>query len=102
MDDQLIGESKDHTILKSYSDITEQNSALSVMTLNSLLANKLSLLIDLTRNEPRDLYDIWFLLNRINEFEFNAEKVSRFFKDRFGVSLNPSIIFPELIPCPRC
>ena len=49
----LFGDTAQKEILKSYSDISQNCDTLSVMTLNTILANKLGLLNDLTRNEPR-------------------------------------------------
>ena len=40
-------------------------NSLRVMRLNTILANKLGMLWDSMRNEPRDIFDIWFLLKHI-------------------------------------
>lgn len=45
---------------KEYEDITE-TSALKVYSLNEILTEKVVALLDRARNEPRDLYDIWYL-----------------------------------------
>lgn len=92
MDMDLYGDIVDEKIIKSYSDITVQKERLSVMTLNTILANKLGLLMDSTRNEPRDLFDIWFLLKRASEFNFNFEKISSIFKKKYSFSLSPTIL----------
>lgn len=78
------GEVEDKKIIKSYSDINMDNKTLSVMTLNTILANKFGLLNDLTRNEPRDLFDIWFLLNRKNKFDFDFDKVRKIYKQKYS------------------
>ena len=66
------------------------------MTLNTIIANKLGLLIDLTRNEPRDLYDIWFLLNRTERFNFDMGKMCCAFKDKYGFKPTLNIFEPYL------
>lgn len=71
------------------------DTTLSVMTLNTILANKLGLLIDLTRNEPRDVFDIWFLLHRIDQFDFDYERIRSIFKEKYCVNLS----FKLLSPC---
>jgi len=90
----LFGEVADKEIIKSYSDLKIQNETLSVMTLNTILANKLGLLLDLTRNEPRDLFDIWFLLQRTNDFDF--AQVSKAFVDKYGYRPSLNILLPAL------
>lgn len=39
---------------------------------------------DRTRNEPRDLYDIWFLLHRIDQFDFSVNTVLSSYKEKYG------------------
>ncbi len=81
-----FGERVERNILPSYTDIaSEKSSYLQVMTLNTILANKLGLLSDLIRNEPRDIYDIWFLLNKTNEFDFNPDKIRSFHKYLYNI-----------------
>ncbi len=45
---------------KEYEDIPE-DSILNVYSLNEISAEKIIALLDRARNEPRDLYDIWYL-----------------------------------------
>ena len=75
MDMERYGKTQSRKLLETYSDLRKQNSKLSVMTLNTILANKLGLLLDLTRNEPRDLYDVWFLLQRLEAFDYDFTEV---------------------------
>ncbi len=84
MDMDSFGETNEKGIIKSYSDLSMQNETLSVMTLNTILANKLGLLLDGTRNEPRDLYDIWFLLQRTKDFDFNFNKVVKAHYEKYS------------------
>ena len=81
---EQFGEIAENKILESYSDLLGVNKRLSVMTLNTILGNKLGLLTDLTRNEPRDLFDIWFLLDHTNAFDFSFKKTCQAFKDKYG------------------
>jgi len=94
MNMDLYGKVVDKKIIATYSDLKMQKETLSVMTLNTILANKLGLLIDSTRNEPRDLFDIWFLLQRIDKFDFNFDKVCNAFKDKYGFRPSLSILIP--------
>jgi len=84
MNRELFGDIVQAKVISSYSDFDMRNDTLSVMSLNSILGNKLGLLFDLTRNEPRDVFDIWFLLNRTNKFDFNFDSVCRAFKEKYG------------------
>jgi len=73
-------------VLDAKADIHPDKTArLQVMSLNTILANKLGLLNDLTRNEPRDVYDIWFLLNKSNDFDFNVDKIRKFHKYHYNM-----------------
>jgi predicted nucleotidyltransferase component of viral defense system len=83
MDRDLFGDTAQKEILKSYSDISQNNTTLTVKTLNTILANKLCLLNDLTRNEPRDVFDIWFLLHRTDQFDYDFNRVRNIYKDKY-------------------
>jgi predicted nucleotidyltransferase component of viral defense system len=80
----LFGDTAQKEILKSYSDINQKNTTLSVMTLNTILANKLGLLNDLTRNEPRDVFDIWFLLHRTKLFDYDFNRIRNIYKEKYS------------------
>ncbi len=96
MDMDLFGETKQLPIIQSYSDLKSHNETLSVMTLNTIFANKIGLLFDFTRNEPRDLYDIWFLLQHIADFDFNVDKIKKIFKEKYSFSPSLIILNPKL------
>ena len=83
-------------IIPSYSDVKTQENTLSVMTLNTILANKLGLIVDSTRNEPRDLFDIWYLLWRTKKFNFSFQKVCDVFKDKYGFQPTLNILLAHL------
>ncbi|MBS0358320.1 MAG: nucleotidyl transferase AbiEii/AbiGii toxin family protein [Proteobacteria bacterium] len=97
MDRSLDGEIADKKIIESYSDLRTITETLSVMTLNTILANKLGMLTEITRNEPRDLFDIWFLLERTNQFDFSFDQVCKIFKNKYGFSPTLNILKPRLL-----
>jgi predicted nucleotidyltransferase component of viral defense system len=78
-------------VIKSYSDISSEEK-IKVMSLNTILANKLGLLTELNRNEPRDVFDIWFLLNRRKQFNFNFSEVCETFRKKYGYYPNLSVL----------
>lgn len=92
MDMDLFGETQHLPIIKTYSDLSAHNETLSVMTLNTIFANKIGLLLDITRNEPRDLYDIWFLLQHKDEFDFDVKKIKYIFKEKYSYSPSLTIL----------
>lgn len=96
MNMDLYGKVIDKKIIETYSDLKKQNVNLTVMTLNTILANKLGLLLDRTRNEPRDLFDIWFLLQRLDKFDYDFSQVCKAFKDKYGFQLSAKIILSNL------
>jgi uncharacterized protein len=92
MGSEIYGDSEDKKLVKSYSDVEMGSETLSVMTLNTILANKIGLLLDNTRKEPRDVYDIWFLLNRTDQFDFDFEQVRKICKQKYCFFPSLSII----------
>jgi predicted nucleotidyltransferase component of viral defense system len=93
---QLNGKVVNTDMIASYSDLKKQSVYIPAMTLNTILANKLGLLIDLTRNEPRDLFDIWFLLQRLDKFDYDFNQVCEAFKERFCFRPSLSTLIPFL------
>ena len=83
---QLFGVVNNREIIKTYSDTKGHNQELSVMSLNTILANKLGMLFDLTRNEPRDLFDIHYLLQRADQFDLDINHVGKIFQEKYGYS----------------
>jgi hypothetical protein len=96
MNMDLYGKIIDRKVIETYSDLKKINANLTVMTLNTILANKLGLLLDRTRNEPRDLFDILFLLQRLDKFEYDFAQVCEAFKSKYGFRLSVKIILPNL------
>jgi hypothetical protein len=66
------------------------------MSLNSILANKIGMLFDSTRNEPRDVYDIWFLLKHVSRFDFDYNRVKQLTKNKYGIMPTLSLITASL------
>jgi predicted nucleotidyltransferase component of viral defense system len=59
-DENLVFPIERHPVRSSYSDCQDHQSMLAVYSLEEILAEKLRSL--LTRTEPRDLYDIYYIL----------------------------------------
>ncbi len=96
MGTQVFGEIKEEKILKTYSDMKPDSSYLKVHSLNTILANKLGLLMDISRKEPRDIFDIWFLLNRTRRFDFSKSKVKKSFEEKYGFVPNWKLLIHYL------
>lgn len=92
MNVQLFGKTNNKKIIASYSDSHFYDEAFSVLTLNTILANKIGLLMDITRNEPRDVFDIWFLLQRKDKFDFDFKEICKTHKEKYGFSPNYSTL----------
>lgn len=92
----LYGDTKEGKLFESYSDLKNKNGTIPVMTLNTILAAKLGLLMDSSRKEPRDLFDIWFILNRIPQFDFDLGLMRKAFKQKYGFYPSLAILNPHL------
>lgn len=96
MNSQCYGETNLRNVLASYSDMIDNEASLRTMSLNSILANKIGMLFDATRNEPRDIYDIWFLLNRSSLFDFDVNKIKKEIKEKYSFCPSASMIVSRL------
>lgn len=96
MDMEPYGTTLNRKVIETYSDLKNKNILLSVMSLNTIFANKLGLLFDSTRNEPRDLFDIWFLIQRLDKFDFDLNQVCNIFKEKFSFLPSYSILSRNL------
>lgn len=92
----LYGEVKEGKVIETYSDLKGSLAKLSVQSLNTILAGKLGLLMSSTRKEPRDLYDVWFLVNRIGRFDFSLQKVKKYFDQKYGFPPTMGVLRPHL------
>ncbi len=78
-----IEQSEQRTIFSQYTDIPSFNVFL--MPLNELFAEKIRAV--LTRDKARDVYDIWFLLNKGAEFKIEfVNKKLRLYGKKFSKS----------------
>lgn len=96
MDMEPYGTIKKAKIIETYSDLKGNCFNFNVMTLNTILANKFGLLLDRTRNEPRDLFDIWFLLQRLDKFDFNLSNLCKTFKEKYGFRISGKLMVSNL------
>lgn len=55
---------KERKILTQYSDLKDASAKLRVYSLEAIATDKLVTVLDTSRSEPRDLYDLWYLLKR--------------------------------------
>ena len=90
------GETKERKVLENYSDLKGLVTKLQVHSLNTILAGKLGLLMNSSRKEPRDLFDVWFLLNRTRQFQFNLQKVRKYFNQKYGFPPGIGVLRPHL------
>lgn len=93
---EIAGQVESGKVIETYTDLKKKGRSLKVQTLNTILANKLGLLPDSNRKEPRDVYDIWFLLNRLDQFDFNLGQVKSAFKQKYGFYPSLSVLRPHL------
>ena len=96
MDMELYGDTEEGKLFSSYSDLKDSGGTFPVMTLNTILAGKLGLLIETTRNEPRDVFDVWFLLNRLDQFDFDLRLMRKAFKQKYGFEPSLAVLNPHL------
>ncbi|MFB0562685.1 MAG: nucleotidyl transferase AbiEii/AbiGii toxin family protein [Candidatus Lokiarchaeia archaeon] len=61
--EQIVFPIENRPVLKGYDEYEDlpEDANICVYSLNEIVAEKVVALIDPARNEPRDLYDIWFL-----------------------------------------
>lgn len=76
-----------------YSDMKGLAPKLFAYTLEAIVTDKIGTILSTTRTEPRDLYDLWFLLKNCR-LDFKAIKSN--FKKKFGYSLDWTVITPSL------
>jgi uncharacterized protein len=61
--ERLVYSLEERTVLRGYDEFTDlpENRSLRVYSLDEIASEKLIALADRARNEPRDLYDLWYL-----------------------------------------
>lgn len=63
----------------SYPDFTSNGRKINSYTLESIAADKIGRILDI-ENEPRDIYDLWYIL----QHGIETRTVSHIFKDKYG------------------
>lgn len=74
-------------LITPYRDLIGRKIEIPTLPLEVLCAEKLALIVDRRRNEPRDIYDLWSVLTQIKEFD------RRLFLPRFRKALSYSVDF---------
>ncbi len=75
-------------LLFSYPEFINKNSVLETYVLESVICDKIGRILDVD-NEPRDLYDLWYLL----KLNLDINTVRKEFKNKYGYE----IIIPNLL-----
>jgi predicted nucleotidyltransferase component of viral defense system len=68
IDERIVLPLKERPVLKGYEEYADlpDDAIILVYSLEEILAEKVVALVDRARNEPRDLYDVWYLTEREN------------------------------------
>ena len=56
-------------LMTSYRDLLEREVEIPVLPLEVLCAEKLAIIVDRKRKEPRDIYDLWSVLSQVKNFD---------------------------------
>ena len=75
-------------IIFTYNDFKEKDCQLNTYILESVVVDKISRILDIDK-EPRDIYDLWYLL----KFNLDISKIKEGLKKRFGYE----VYFPNLL-----
>lgn len=74
-------------LITNYRDLMGRKIEIPTLALEVLCAEKLALIVDRKRKEPRDIYDLWSVLTQIKKFD------RRLFLARFKKALSYSVDF---------
>ena len=88
LQDYYIPKHERKRLLFSYPEFKNKNSVLETYVLESVICDKIGRILDVD-NEPRDLYDLWYLL----KLNLDINTVRKEFKDKYGYE----IIIPNLL-----
>lgn len=88
VEDDVILPSKKRKILFSFTDFVDSRKFLDAYDLESIAAEKIGRILDVV-DEPRDLWDLWFLL----KLELNFGVIGKLFKKKYGTD----IYLPNLV-----
>lgn len=75
-------------LITPYRDLAERKVQIQALPVEVICADKLALIVDHKRKEPRDIYDLWSLLTQVKKFD------RRLFLSRFWKALSYSVEFP--------
>lgn len=76
-----------------YSDMKKLRAKLRVYAPEAIVADKIATILSPVRAEPRDLYDLWFLLKNCR---LDPRVIRADFKKKFGYELKPETVTPNL------
>jgi len=76
-----------------YSDMKKLRIKLRVYAPEAIVTDKIATILSPVRAEPRDLYDLWFLLKNCR---LDLRVIRANFKKKFGYELKPEIVTPNL------
>lgn len=74
-------------LLTPYRDLKEREIRVQALPLEVICADKLALIVDRKRKEPRDIYDLWSILTQVKNFD------ARSFRARYQKVLSYSTSF---------
>lgn len=74
-------------LITTYRNLTERKIEIPTLPLEVLCAEKLALIVDRKRKEPRDIYDLWSVLTQVKKFD------RELFLSRFRKVLSYSVDF---------
>lgn len=74
-------------LLTRYTDLKDKKIKIRALPLEIICAEKLALIVDRRRKEPRDIYDLWSILTQAKEFD------AQVFRARYEKSLSYKIDF---------
>lgn len=88
LQDYYIPKHERKRLLFTYPEFENKNSVLETYALESVVCDKIGRILDVD-NEPRDLYDLWYLL----KLNLDINIIRKEFKDKYGYE----IIIPKLL-----
>ena len=88
LQDYYIPKHERKRLLFSYPEFENKNSILETYVLESVICDKIGRILDVD-NEPRDLYDLWYLL----KLNLDIKIVRKEFKNKYGYK----ILIPNLL-----
>jgi len=76
-----------------YSDMKNLRTTMRVYAPEAIVTDKITTILSPVRTEPRDLFDLWFLLKNC---PLDARTIRANFKKKFGYELKPETVVPNL------